>query len=66
MLYLFTGELKLKLIPDQCKSEEEKLIIRDNINIRPWSLTLGATQYLNFVTVKPMSYAWNSVDIEYL
>ena len=49
---------QVKLIPDQCKSDK-KLTNHDSINIRPWSLTLGATQYLRLVIVRSMSYAWN-------
>ena len=42
-------------------SEEEELIICDNINIRPWSLTLGATSCLNLVTVRSLTYVLDFV-----
>ena len=53
-------QVKLKSIQDQYKSDE-KLTIHDSINIKPWSLTLGATPYLKVVIVRSMSYAWNVV-----
>ena len=33
------------------------------INIRPWSLTLGTTKYLNFVIVRSLAYVLDSVVI---
>ena len=47
LVCIFSGE-------DWHKSEEEKLIIPDSINIRPWSLTPGATQYLKSVIARSL------------